>query len=538
MKKLFSVLLIFTFFYSTAQWTTDTAVNTLVADSEGGDMKAIGASDGKTYVVFWKVVAPPTNYELRLQILDVDGTQMLGADGILVSDSLPMSTFTVIWNIFVDTDDNLYIGVTGTDGGELAYAFKLDSSGERLWGSNGVNVGAGYAVNILPLSSGDVIVSWFSTSGQALMQRYDASGNTVWGSTQPIVEGGNNTVPANMFELSNGDYIVVFHSTTFGINSNLFAQRYNDAGVLQWTSPTQLSTLGTVWNTTYSGLQDGDVVYMGYKASPGLRFDSYLQRLDPDGTLPWGINGSDFDTNQTDYEMDTRIAFTSGSQYIWSACTYTNSSQGQKGEYVQKFDKNTGDRLLTDNAKQVYPIGSENIHAGSLQLKNDSPLFLLKSGLDNGATPTTLGVVYLDENGDFVWPEESRPIATFAANKSRIQYTKPVNNQSVAVFIEEKSVEPKIYAQNFIDEVLGNDEFNIQTIISYNNPVDNQLKIESNLDVEHLEVYSILGQRIEAEYFTNQNEVIVDTSSWGTGIYLVTVGTNDGYKKSFKIVKD
>ncbi len=51
-----------------AQWTTETDVNTLVVDSEGGDMKAIGASNGKTYVVFWKVVAPPTNYELRMQV--------------------------------------------------------------------------------------------------------------------------------------------------------------------------------------------------------------------------------------------------------------------------------------------------------------------------------------------------------------------------------------------------------------------------------------------------------------------------------------
>ena len=48
-----------------AQWTTDTVLNTLVADSEGGDMKAIGTSEGKTYVVFWKSVAPPVNYELN-----------------------------------------------------------------------------------------------------------------------------------------------------------------------------------------------------------------------------------------------------------------------------------------------------------------------------------------------------------------------------------------------------------------------------------------------------------------------------------------
>ena len=80
-----------------AQWTTDTDANTVVVDSEGGDMQAISASDGKTFIVFWESVAAPINYELRLQILDVDGSQLLGNNGMLVSDQIPMSTFTYIW---------------------------------------------------------------------------------------------------------------------------------------------------------------------------------------------------------------------------------------------------------------------------------------------------------------------------------------------------------------------------------------------------------------------------------------------------------
>ena len=122
-----------------------------------------------------------------------------------------------------------------------------------------------------------------------------------------------------------------------------------------------------------SNVQVGDVVFMGYKASPGSRFDSFLQRIDADGSLPWGINGADFDVNQTDYEMNTQIAYESGSDYIWAICTYTNPNPSQKGEYVQKFHKTSGERQFTENAKQVYAIGSEKIHAGDLQLKNDSP---------------------------------------------------------------------------------------------------------------------------------------------------------------------
>ncbi len=509
-----------------AQWTTDTDLNTLVVDSEGGDMQALSAIDGKTYIVFWESVAPPTNYELRLQILDVDGTQLLGNNGMLVSDAIPMSTYTVIWSIVTDNDGNLYIGVTGT-GGEQAYVFKLDSSGNHLWGANGINVGFGYSVTILPLSTGEAIVSWFP-GGQSVMQKYDASGVAMWGTTQTIVEGGNDTVPANIFEMSNGDFMMVFHSLTFGINSILFAQRYDNAGVFQWVNPTQLADYGTVFNTTYSGLQDGDVVYMGYKASPGSRFDSFLQRINADGTLPWGINGSDFDTNQTDYEMDTKIAFTPGSQYIWSTCTYTTSSQGEKGEYIQKFDKETGARLLGENAKVIYPIGDEKVHSGSLQLKDDSPLLLLKSGLDNGVTPTTLSALYLDENGDFAWPEETRPLATFSANKSRIQYTTPVNNQSVAVFIEDKGTGSKIYAQNFLDEDLSIADFENENTIFFVNPVSEKWNLKSENTISSVSIYNVLGQSIFELKNNSSNEVSINTEKWNSGIYILKVATEVG----------
>lgn len=520
-----------------AQWTTNTAANTLVADSEGGDMKAIGTSDGKTYVVFWKVVAPPTNYELRMQVLDAGGNQMLGSDGALVSNTISMSTFTVIWSIVTDANDNLYIGATGTGGGDPAFAFKLDSGGNHLWGTDGINVGTGFAVTILPLSSGEAIVSWFP-GGSSVMQKYDAGGSAVWGATQSIVNGGNDTVPANIYELSGGEFTVIFHSLLGGISSNLFAQRYDGNGVAQWGTPTQLSNQTTVFNRSYGGVQDGDVVYYGYFGSTGTRFDSFLQRINADGSLPWGVNGSDFDTNQTDYEMDTRIAFTDGLQDIWAVCTYTNTSQSEKGEYVQKFDKTTGDRGLTDMAKVVYAISSDdNVHAGALQLKDNSPLFLHKSGMDNGVSPTTLGVVYLDDNGEFVWPEESRPVATFSANKSRIHFTQPINNQSVAVFIEEKSSEPKIYAQNFLDEELSIGDLEALNGVVYNNPIGGMLKIESQTSIASVSVYTILGQEIFSEDYLQQTALRITSSEWNSGLYLVQLKLENGQEIAFKVLK-
>lgn len=519
-----------------AQWTPDTDANTLVANSPSGDMKAEGTSDGKTYIVFWKSVPAPVNYELRLQILDVDGNQTLGPDGILVSDEIPMSTYTVIGNTAVDADNNLYIGATGTGGGDPAFVFKLDSGGNHLWDSNGVNVGNGNVVTIFPLSSGETLVSWFP-SGAALMQKLDGNGDPVWPTAQPVENAGNATVPANMYELSNGDYIMVFHSILSGIYSNLYAQRFDGDGETQWANPVQLANNATTFNGYYSGAQDGDVIYYGYKASSGVRFDSFLQRLNADGSLPWGINGMDFDTNQTNYEMDTQIAFQSGSSYVWAICTYTDGTQSIKGEYVQKFDKNSGARQFTDIAKEIFPLGSENIHSAGLHLKNDQPLFLIKSGMDNGVSPVTLHATYLDANGDFFWPEEMRPVATFAANKSRIHYTAPVNNQSVAVFIEDKGAGAKIYAQNFVDGILAIESNVLTNELFYNNPVDAILNIKSAAVIKVVTLHNLLGQIVFESKFEGKPELNISLPNLKTGSYFMTVITENGIHNGLQIIK-
>ncbi len=533
MKTLITISCFLTMFVATAQWTTDTDANTLVAESGELDVQARGTSDGQTYVVYWKNVGAPTNIELRMQVMDADGNRMLGEDGMLVSDQLPMSTFTVIMNSVVDADDNLYIGVTGTTDFS-AHAFKMDINGNHLWGANGISLGSGVPVTLLPLSSGEAIVSWHD-SGAAVMQKYDSNGNAVWPGTKTI--GSGNTTAANLFELSNNDFEVVYHSILSGINSFLYAQRYDSDGNPVWSNAVQIADGATAFNRAYTGVQDGDVVYMGYFSSTGTRFDSYLQRIDPDGSLPWGINGSDFDINQTDYEMETEIAFHPGSQYVWSISTYRNSTQSERGEYVQKFDKDSGAREFTDNAKVVFPIGSDKSHQGSLSLRDGNPLFLMEEGENNGVTPTTLNVVYLDENGDFVWPEETRPVATFAADKSRVNFTKEGNMQNVAVFVEDKGSGLKIYAQNVVDETAGIEDFSNASIL-FVNPVKDEMVLKSNSAIDEISIFNVMGQRLFSAQYNGENEININTQTWNTGLYFMCISTNNGSIKGIKLVKE
>jgi hypothetical protein len=448
MKYLYSLLLVLLCFQGLAQWTNQTAVNTEVATSVSSDMKALGTVSGKTVVVFWKAVAGPVNYELRMQVMSTAGQKLLGPEGVLVSNNMSMSTSTAIMKIAVDQNENVYIGATGTNGG-IGFAFKLNINGVHQWATNGINLGAGYVVTILPLSTGEAVIAW-NASNQTLMQKYSASGLPIWSSNQQVTNGlTSGKSPADLFELSNNEFLLVFHVLSFGINSTLWAQKYNAAGAPLWASPIQLSNKSTAWNTIYSSAQDGNVVYYGYKGATGTHFDSYLQRINSDGTLPWGINGKDFDIGTIKNEMDTKIAFSAGSNYVWSICNYTNSSQSTYGVYVQKFDKLTGARMLSDTAKMVYPIGSWRMYSGDLLLYNEQPIFLMKDGLDNGASPVTLNACLLTNQGNFAWPYEFSPMATYSASKSRIHFSKGANGKVVASFVETKANgQTQIYAQS------------------------------------------------------------------------------------------
>lgn len=558
MKKFTSLLFIFISFASVnAQWTADTSVNTLVSshNHNAGDMNAVATSDGRTFVAFWKSVPAPVNFELRVQLLDENGMQKFGPEGILVSNTIPMhTTGTLPLKLVVDTQNNLYVGLFGTGpvgnlGYHLGYVFKVSPTGTSLWnGSNGINLGeVSFVPSILPLANHDVLVHYMPDLSQTAIskiQRFTETGTPIWSTPISVLpsNGLSDTAPADMYELSNQDFMVVFHTRLGSDVTNLYAQKYNAGGVAQWTTPTQLSNKRTSYGEFYSGAQDGDVVYYAFSGSDGIRYDSFVQRINPDGSVPWGINGKDFDINQTLWEKDPKIVVSPGSQYIWAISTYTPSTQDLKGEYVQKFDKITGARQFTDNAKQVFAVDNNfRNHVSDLRLVNDQPFFLIKSVLDNSSNPTFLYAVLLNSLGDFVWPEHFLPVATFAAPKTNVVFTKPVNNTSIAVFVEPKvSGQPKIYAQKFTPSTLSAIDFEASenAVMIYPNPAHSSFTIKVTSFIKNIAIYNMLGQKVFNKDLADSPEINISTLNWSRGTYIINIESTDNKIHTEKLFKE
>ncbi len=536
MKNFSQLLLILLSTFSLAQWTENYAVNTLVADATSSDIQSIGTHDGKTYVVFWDEGA---GYELRVQLLDEDGNQVFGSNGILANAVADNGTWTATRSQAVDAEGNLYIGFTATNDGN-GYVNKISPSGEQLFGADGIAIAEGWDVKLLPQPDGGVIAGWVGT-GKGMLMKYDADGNEVWDEALEVDSpdpGSPFSSVGELAGLSDGSFIVLIHTkpTTWSVDSVLWAQRYDEDGNSVWDSGVQISTQTTMGNRRYPVVQDGDIVYLGYYGSTGSRFDSFLQRINPDGTLPWGADGADFGTDDNYFEMTTTIAFEEGSSYIWATANICNTNQSEYGQSVQKFDKESGEQLLDIFGQTVFPVNADSyISVGDLQLVNNKPLFLFSNGISNGVNSIQLGVVFLDENGEFEWDEEHQMIATSTGNKGRYDFTQNVDGQSIAVWTEERNGVSRAYAQNILveDEGMGVSDLNVNNLSIYPNPTNGMLHIQSDMVISKIEVFGLNGQLLKQA----KDASSIDLSSLPKGVYAIKIKTADGKSKVTKVIR-
>ena len=434
-----------------AQWNPNTAVNLQVSSLPMADMQSLTTSTGRTWIAYYHQNGG--NYDMRAQLLDVDGTKLLGPDGMLI-DNKPSGTATFVFNICKDASDNLIVAYQDQRTGTMnTVVYKVSQAGSHVWSSNGVVLGAGLAPYPAVLSNGETVVAWNeSTTNSLQIQKITAAGSLAWTTPVSVLVGTSTTTRGQLVPNLNGAFTMVFQKRGFGIATTLYAQRFTSAGTAVWASSMQLSTETTSGARYYSVIGDADTTYCGYYSSVGSRFNSWLHRINPDGTLPYGGNGSNFSTataTNDPYQQSTNIALDPSSDFVWSVCSFSNTNQNQYGIYVQKFLKATGARQLSNTALNVYPISASfETQVGDLSLVNDGPFFM------SADANYKLYVTRLDASGSFVWSGNRIEISSTTAGpgspKGRYGFSGLRNNQAVGVWAETRSGVQNAYAQNIL----------------------------------------------------------------------------------------
>lgn len=428
-----------------AQWNTNTSVNLLISNLVTADMQAAPTADGKTWIAFY--VANGGNYDMRAQLIDADGYKLLGDDGILV-DNQPSGSATYVYNVCVDAQNNFIIAYQDERTGSLqSVVYKISESGAQLWGDHGIVLGGGLAPYPAALSNGEVVVAWNADAGNTLnLQKITTIGTLAWSPPKTVLVGSATTTRGQPITNNAGKFTLVFQMGN--MSTTLYAQMFNASGNAVY-QPLQICDQGTAPWRYYSVISEADTTYVGYYSSTGNRFNSFCQRVNPDGTIPWGMNGSHFNTHTAggdSYQGETSINMSPGSKYVWSVCSFSNPNQTVYGVYIQKFLKSTGARQFTDQAKVVYPISaSTDQWCGALEVVSDNPMFMSYDVTEK------IYATRLDTAGNFVWPgnrvEVSSTTAGGSTPKMRYTFTPDGPNRCACTWTEDRGGGYMGYAQ-------------------------------------------------------------------------------------------
>ena len=437
-------------FAAQAQWTPLTSVNTLVANVSTEDAKSEVLPDGRTWLAYWTNVAGGQNYQFRAQLLDTAGVPLLGPNGVSVVGG-NMGTYLATWDLTVDASGNLLVGFTRTDGSESAVVQKITPAGLPLFGANGRNLGAGYDVKLLALPNGQTVVGYLP-GDYGTMMKLSTTGTNVW--ANPVVvypASGTKSSIGELVALTGGTFLVVFHDRgNFGISSNPYARRYNHGtGLPMWAGPVALTSgYATSFNRRYDLIALGDTAYFGFSGAGAFDFQGFVQRINPDGSLPWGSTGVNFMDQSVLYEMSLRLALEDDSPFLWALCTMTTSAQQNTGETIQKIHKKTGARPLGTSGVQVFGISAaDRRHEGALRVINHQPTFVFSDGNSNGVFPKDLKLMTLNSVG-LPTTATPLPVGTHPTGvKSRVEFAGQFAGKAIATWVENRNGAMRPYAQ-------------------------------------------------------------------------------------------
>jgi hypothetical protein len=333
----------------TIQWTVDGVV---VCGATGAQTSPHLVPDGTGgAVAAWSDLRGGVDYDVYAGRINGSGTAPWTSDGVVLSDK-PGNP------VGVDVVPDGFGGAVATwddlRSASDVYARRVDNSGVPMWTDDGVRVVLAIddqtSPSMAPDGAGGTIVVWqesFRGTSDLYAQRVNASGVLQWAANGvPVcVAAGSQFAPVAVSDGSGGA-IIAWHDDRNAPEPDVYAQRINSAGGLQWTAAgVALSTaagfqyfpaivsdgLGgaiVVWTDTRNGNYDvygrrvssagaplwtadglGLCVATGDQLSPsidtdgsggviavwedhrGASADIYAKRVNASGTLQWAVNG-------------------------------------------------------------------------------------------------------------------------------------------------------------------------------------------------------------------------------------------------------
>jgi predicted lipoprotein with Yx(FWY)xxD motif len=292
------------------QWTTDgvaicTAANiqsfpTIVSDGAGGA------------IVTWYDYRSGSNNDIYAQRVNASGVVQWTATGVALCTATGDQ-----WSPMITSDGAGGAIVTWYDyrsGNSDIYAQRLNASGTPQWTANGVAICTAAADQQLPQitsdGTGGAIVTWTDfrsgSNTDIYAQRLNASGAVQWTTDGVALCAATNSQSSpTIISDGAGGAIVTWTDYRSGTNYDIYAQRVNASGAVQWTANGVALCTATNSQSSPKITSDGagGAIVAWYDYRSGINYDIYIQKLNASGTPQWTANGVALCTAAADQQL-------------------------------------------------------------------------------------------------------------------------------------------------------------------------------------------------------------------------------------------
>jgi hypothetical protein len=556
MKRIIICLLILSA-NASAQWSNDPAVNVRVTN-EGLFPKIISDGNGGGLIVYSD--APAYLGHLWIQRIDKHGYVRFPGEGVSVS------------GIDTKQTDEKYLFSDGSGGviivfvdferiGEFAhyntYAQRIDSSGVKLWGEDGIDISLSLDESTLmsAISDGEngVLIFWLDNYRSYTKSVYDLR-------MQRINRDGERLINDNGILISN--YVMSSYLRSKNTNSGTFViyselpdttkfdsiakiQRINRDGDLLWGNGLETSFFG---NMTGDGL-DGVIIagYHSYVNDSGYpdMDKTAAQRIDKDGNQLWGDNGVLISENFDTQTLFVKILPVDSGNFVF---TWQSRLTGKMNVYAQKLNIN-GELQWLPHEIALGDSSADNKFSEYMAVGGDGSDIIIVMNSENRDAEGLYGQK-IDTNGNLMW---GGGIFIHKLNTHYITYYSAAtdNNGGAIACWDETGSRYGIFAQQISKNgILGDvkvtsvkDEKNrsnpreYKLYQSYPNPFNSSMNIRYRIPkTEHvkLTIYSISGEEVTTlinreqaggEYVINWNGKGLDGNEKASGIYFYQLTT-------------
>jgi len=301
------------------QWTANGVAVCTASDDQRDPVIVSDGSGGA--IIIWEDARSGTVYKIYAQRVDLSGVPQWTANGVAVCISGnaqfdPAVVSDGSGGAIITWRDNR--GSTDYD----IYAQRVDSSGVPQWSANGVAVCTASRTQgdpaVVSDGSGGAIITWQDQrSGDDIYaQRVDSSGVPQWTANGVAVctASDDQRNPAVASDGSGG--AIITWEDRGGTYVDIYIQRVNQSGVPEWTANgiAICTASGDQWYPAPVSDGSGGAIITWQDQRSGD--DIYAQRVNPSGVLQWTANGVAICTASDDQWYPAPVSDGSGGAII------------------------------------------------------------------------------------------------------------------------------------------------------------------------------------------------------------------------------